>query len=350
MLIPPPTNTRETLELFRLFEAASALDGLLNKLDLSSVTSRQVYWSVLARLPELRLAGPSAETYSARTHIRAALAGEEFQQKLIPLILNAYPEKRRLLFVHIPKCAGSDLTVNLLKRYPGLNQRIAERSWMPPPKLFTALNQLVLTLPFSDTVFLHGHVPLRVLLNAQLIRFSDAAFAVLRDPRDRVISQINYIITRFTQDKALAAVDTRDWLRFINRATLDRAMASGNMGDLAAEILHRPELAQSNVICRFLGNGDIKTATEMCGLSNIELTTTEHYQDWLKSRWGIETTTRTNASKPMISFKQFGKAEQKKLDEINEDDRQLFDLVSAQIKSGGALSTRGQTLLEAAAA
>ena len=49
-----------------------------------------------------------------------------FQQEVLTLLLNAFPEKRRLLFVHIPKCAGSDLSHHLMTRYPSIDQRLME--------------------------------------------------------------------------------------------------------------------------------------------------------------------------------------------------------------------------------
>ena len=48
------------------------------------------------------------------------------QPRIVEMILNAHPEKRRLIFVHIPKCAGTDLTANLGTRYPTVHQTLAD--------------------------------------------------------------------------------------------------------------------------------------------------------------------------------------------------------------------------------
>jgi hypothetical protein len=56
--------------------------------------------------------------YSAREHARAALLSAEFQRSIIQLIDNTYPEKRRLIHVHIQKTAGLGLQEKLFAQFP----------------------------------------------------------------------------------------------------------------------------------------------------------------------------------------------------------------------------------------
>jgi hypothetical protein len=64
------------------------------------------------------------------------------QARVVEMILNAHPEKQRLIFVHIPKCAGTDLTANLGTRYPVVHQTLADSNWTPPERLQAAVDEV----------------------------------------------------------------------------------------------------------------------------------------------------------------------------------------------------------------
>lgn len=348
--LKPPASQRDVFDLLTLFDPAAGLEALLSQLDLSAVSSRHVYWSVLGRTPELRAAGPQPPGYDPLAHFQSALNGEEFQNRLIASLLQAFPENHRLLFVHIPKCAGSDLTVHLLRRHPGLNQRLAERSWTQGARLFEQLRDMVLRLRVADTVFLHGHVPLRFLVSRQLIRATDEIFTVVREPVSRVISQINYILTRFLNDPELKAIDTRDWLRFLDEGKVRAAIASGQTQSLALDILRVPQLVQGNTMCHALGNGDSRTAIEQCVLSNIEITETSQYQNWLKARWGVKTASRVNASRQLLRREDLGSAELEYLRQIDAEDMRLYETIMESLYRANTLSITGEALYGALSA
>ena len=64
------------------------------------------------------------------------------QPRIVEMILNAHPEKRRLILVHVPKCAGTDLTANLGTRYPVVHQTLANSNWTPPERLQASWTKL----------------------------------------------------------------------------------------------------------------------------------------------------------------------------------------------------------------
>ena len=130
---------------------------------------------------------------------RQLLSGE-FQTDLIRLFLRAFPEKRRLIFVHVPKCAGTDLSANMMKRWPYLHQQMTQSHWLGREDLFKAISRLVLNLRFFDQLFITGHSSLRYYTSHELIRPFDRVFTILRDPIQIAVSQINYVITRILAD------------------------------------------------------------------------------------------------------------------------------------------------------
>ena len=74
------------------------------------------------------------------------------QPRIVEMILNAHPEKRRLIFVHVPKCAGTDLTANLGTRYPTVHQTLADPNWMPPERLQASVDQVEQQLQEADAI------------------------------------------------------------------------------------------------------------------------------------------------------------------------------------------------------
>jgi len=126
MQLQAPRDPRSLFELFATYDPARGLDELLASLDVTGLEPRHIYHSILGRRPETLQATKRPEHYNPRDHMRGALISPEFQRKIIPLILNAYPEKQRLLFIHVPKCAGTDLRIGLSTRYPALDIGLAQ--------------------------------------------------------------------------------------------------------------------------------------------------------------------------------------------------------------------------------
>jgi len=118
----------------------------------------------------------------ARDYLNDLLHSPRFQRNILAYILRAFPEKRRLMFVHIPKCAGSDMSMHLASRFPSLEQRLMEASATDKDQLFQALSEFVREIVFSDSIFLRGHIPLDYYADAQLIRPADRIFTIVRDP------------------------------------------------------------------------------------------------------------------------------------------------------------------------
>lgn len=345
MRLPAPRSTRELFELLRLYDGTKGLDPLLDHIDFTDVRPLQIYSTVLGRLPESLETAIPRSGYSARQQLKNALLNEEFQKDVLVKFLSAFPEKRRLLFVHIPKCAGSDLTVNLQTTCPYLSHRLTDRNWIPMDKFLGEVRKLSVDLAFSDKIFVHGHITLSWYLNNKLLRYGDHVFAVLRDPVDRIISQINYILTRFSADPEISSPDTRDWLRVLERDRLPRAGSALDVQTLAGELLRNRQISHSNVLCQYLGNNDAQSALKLCAISDIELTTMEHYEKWLLARWGFNQSIRQNASKKFVALTDFSDDDRDYLQTMTNEDRIIFDAVAARLEEKNAHSIRGSHLV-----
>ncbi len=345
-MLPAPRTTRELLELLRFYDRTWGLTPLLDRIDFAGVKPLQIYTTALGRLPEsIEMAAPRPrEYYSARQNLWDAVLSEEFQRAIVIKFLSAFPEKSRLLFVHIPKCAGSDLATNLAERYPAISQRLSEPDWISREKFLEEVKQLSLDLPFCDKVFVHGHFTLSWFVINKLLRHGDHIFTVLRDPVDRIISQINYILTRFSQDPFLHSPDTRDWLNILGRDSIPRVGENLDVGTLRSELVRHPKISHPNLMCLCLGNGDAKSAFLACVVSDIELTTLEYYERWLTERWGIGRSRRENASERFVALSDFTEADKDHLRSITAEDRVIFDAVSGRLAERNVSSIRGSEL------
>lgn len=131
--LPAPATPRDTFRLFPFFDRSYGLSDLLARLDFTARQPRNVCYAVFGALPTPGdLNEFAANGYAPRDHLNQLLMSAAFQQEVLTLLLNAFPEKRRLLFVHIPKCAGSDLSHHLMTRYPSIDQRLMEERWNMP--------------------------------------------------------------------------------------------------------------------------------------------------------------------------------------------------------------------------
>jgi hypothetical protein len=149
------------------------------------------------------------------------------QPGIIEMILKKHPDQRRLIFVHIPKCAGTDLTANLGARYPMIHQTLAVPNWTAPEQLQTAVDAIEHELQNADTVLVGGHNRLQWVIKNNLYRpGKDRLFTVIREPTEIVLSALNYTIGKLVADPYGLQPDTRGWLRIwesLTRRGMQRA-------------------------------------------------------------------------------------------------------------------------------
>ena len=343
MLIPAPSTGRELLEAFRLYDPNQSIGKFLARLDLEDVSPRQIVYSALGRFPGAN--SPNAQPeYSPRAHLRSILQGEEFQKRLMVRLLDAYPEKKRLLLVHVPKCAGSDLTVNLMNRFPAFNFRLVDRAWIPVDAMFSALRKLVEELAYGNSIFVHGHVPLKQYLANGLVRFGDHTFTIVRNPMDMVVSKLNYMLTRFSRDAELKANDTQSWLKHISHSKVKAAIESADYREIALEMLFTPGLVERDPICGHLGEGTASSAMELCRRADVEVTHLDRYEEWLALRWGVASSKRHNSSLPLVTIDMLGEDGLQRARALTEEDRQFVESIDLQMRKERACFIFGMQL------
>jgi hypothetical protein len=220
---------------FCLYQPIVGLTSVLDNFDFTESDITDIFYSVFSRDSKSFLY-PAASDFSLSESLKEALESEEFQKNIVRLILTAYPEKRRLIHIHIPKCAGTHLRARLEVKYPTVCRALEAAVWTPKPLLFERLRHIAASIPFSDAILVHGHTSISWYLENNLCRPNDFAFAVARNPLEIIISQVNYVVTRFLEDPGFLDPDTREWSALLSLAPteLDRSQEGENRPCLLA--------------------------------------------------------------------------------------------------------------------
>ena len=323
-----PRNQRELFLLLGELERGEKLENIVSCLNTSGVLPRQVYYSVHGHPPE-RIRGALASDYSAQRHYLAALMSQEFQTRVIANFLNAFPEKRRRVFVHVPKCAGSDLANHLSRRFLALPHRLTSGLWTSKDELFRQLSDAARSVRGAQEVLVYGHIPLREYVDSVGTRLDDDVFAVIRDPTEIAISQANYAVTLIVRDPEGRRPDTRRNLDLLGLECLPRDPGPEVLKELALRAFLDKRITQPNLISWYLGAGGRThhDAIRNIIIYDIEITDTKNYNAWLTERWKIESSTRENSSLKFLSRADVAPYA-KHLDEIAGEDNKIFELLS----------------------
>jgi hypothetical protein len=346
-----PRTMRELLQLFALYDPEKGLAALFDRLDFSDVRPHQIYQIAHRRLPESMDLALRRKGYDAREHLTAALHSAEFQENILRNILISFPEKSRDVFIHVPKCAGTDLILNIGPRRLVLPKMIEVESWVDKPELFLALRDLIQAMPYYDRLFVYGHIPLSYYADRVGIRAGDQVFSVIREPFDLMLSQANYAVTRMRQDPLGQAPDTREIMGMLGIERMPEVISVAEIRDLVRCALTHPKITQPNRACFYLGgeeNPSYEAAMNNVVMHNVELTTTERYREWLQSRWDIAAKSRHNESDHWLTRQDITGDLADLLRERTAEDCKFFAMVSRVLEQAAVPAVSGLDIAERA--
>jgi len=342
LTVAAPRNARQMLSHFALYDAAKGLQALLNHIDHSAMTRRQIFFSVLGRAPERAALAADGPNFKPRHAFAVALQGEEFQTRIREIVLAAFPEKRRMIFIHVPKCAGTDLLVTLRRQYPYLHQHIASPVQTPKPALFDWLRDLAIATGLSDRIAIAGHVPLKWYTDRSLVRFEDEVFTTIRHPRDIVYSYISFILTRFVEFQGVKRPDTSGWLAAIGLTEIEADPTPAYLADLGGQLLRARGAIAPNIICTHLGHGTAETTLENLVLCDVEVTDMARYSAWRAQKFGFEPANRVNPSRPLFTPELATAADRAFIEEMIAEDMVAYEAIVKKLDAQDGLSIPGR--------
>jgi hypothetical protein len=345
MHVPAPKTSRELFQLFLLYDKESGVSGLAERINFEGVRSPQIYFSILQRPPESRnLVRWDDEVYDPRQHFCEALWSEEFQSRIIRLLLDSFPEKRRLIHIHIPKSAGTHFFARMAPLYPCINQSIQAADWTSKQELMEILAGFASIIEFYDFLIVHGHLTLNYVVQEIGVRFVDEIFSVVRDPVMSAISMANYVVSRLIADPSGIYPDTRQWLDQLGMNRFPESGSNEYAKAVALATLHDDRIAQVNPICHYLGDGTSESAINNIVINDVEITDTCRYDRWLEKRWGIPTSSRINQSLPILNYDDVIPRLSERLSYLCSEDMKVFEAVTSLLDTQDGPSIKGHDL------
>ncbi len=343
-MIQVPKSTRDVLLSFLLLEEAKGVQSVVRQIDFTGATRRQIFEITSGRLPGQVRQTAEPPNYNARGHFVGLLSGPEFQTRIREMVLTAFPEKRRLINIHIAKCAGTDLEIALRRRYPFLHHTMSIPDATPTKDLFIALHQVALGLQFSDSIALSGHAPLGWYLKQGLIRCQDDVFTTIRHPRDRIYSQISYMLSVMVKFRGTPRFDTAGWMAAIGMTEMDPEPSPEYLVEIGRQLLRSPHVARRNGICEMLGNGTADSAIENLILANAEITDMARYSAWRTAKFDFSPAEKVNESQPLFTDALADAEDREIIESLIDQDVILYETVQNHLDRDGALSIRGRVL------
>ncbi|MBS0644377.1 MAG: hypothetical protein JSS43_31310 [Proteobacteria bacterium] len=345
MHVPPfPQNFRDVFALFRFYREELGVQALLTDIDVDGLTARDVYRACHGREPENESAASSHERHTIPDLFERAIRSFEFQNNLVERFIAAYPEKRCLSFVHVPKSAGSDLSTHLITRYPSLRTTIIDPGLTGRRAFYQSLKELALEASVSDSIYIHGHNELKTYVKWGVARPQDHVFTTIRDPVSLTVSQVNYVLTRMRSVADPLPHDTAGWRKLFGVDDPEMLDSPQEVQRLAHRILRDPGVVPPDNTCHFLGHGDRDSAIEAMIEYNVEITDLRRYTAWLKERWEVRHLTRMNASKPFMRLEDFAAEDTDYIHETTRHDKALYDHIAGRLDDTGATSLRGREI------
>jgi hypothetical protein len=345
-LLAAPANPRSLFEWLGLYDDAGGLARLLSRLAFAGERPERMHYAVFGAHPQAVADALRWGTYYPRDHLHELLLSDAFQTGLIPAFLRAFPEKRRLIFVHIPKCAGTDLAFHFRARHPSLERSLTDPDWTPKPAMLRRIARVVAHVRTSDSIFVHGHINLSEHIAAGIIRPTDRVFTVIRDPLSAAISQINYVLTRFEEDIVAGTLqpDTAEWSRVLDLGPAPARMSDDFIKRLTSAALRANRVTVPNSQCLWLGGEGTQAVVDRLASYDVEVTEVDRYNAWLLDTWGIEAKTRWNASKKFIALQDLTTDDLGYLVGITREDQRLYRTVERLLTETGKLSLTGEDL------
>jgi hypothetical protein len=349
--LPMPTDPAQTVQLFGLYDPRDGLEKLIGRLKLDGATPRHIYNAVLGRAPDDITTATPADIYNPARHLEAVLKAPAFQKNAMRNFLGTFSSKRREIFFHIPKCAGTDLILNLAPGRLSFPRALDFDGWTSKEDFFSALGGLVQAAPYFDDVFIYGHMQVGEYTSLAGVRSDDKMFTVIRNPVDLLLSQANYAVSRLRQDPEGKDPDVQEILGFLGLSGVSDRLEPKYVKRLTAQCLLDVRISQPDRICFYLGKDLIPSfeqAIQHIVTYDIEVTDTSRYGRWLKDRWNIESSTRHNESEKVLTAHEMRRLFPKLVRERTNEDGKLFSVIRWALAKKGTSSIRGSEIADIA--
>ncbi len=343
---PQPASARDLVQLLALFDGRAGVHSVVNALAPGPGDTTALYQVMYGDTAAAQAARERAgdDAANPRDVLRNFLTGADLARRIRNLVADAFPDKRRAIFVHIPKCAGTDLTDALRRRFAAFRELDYRPHVDKPDARLQSLRDLVLGIMLTDTICFTGHERLTWYVRNNMVREGDHIFTVIREPVALIYSYVNYILTICSKPETVGGTDAQRYLRMLGITRFDTDLTDAYMHDMAHRVLHCKPAIQPNHLATFLGDGTARGATKTIIASNIEITDTSRYAAWRTERFGFAASPRRNASKPFYTPHTASAEDRAYIDAICLEDKILYIALHDRLERAGGVSITGRML------
>jgi hypothetical protein len=351
---PVPLRTRDLFEVFGGLGTTASLPAVRRSINLRVVDSRSMTHVVLGRWPTNAELAKLPDPYAPWQHLESMLLSEEFRALLPRRVCDAFPEKRRLLHVRIPSCAGRFVNAVLGAAHPIVRYDCGSAAFADPGVLAPYLGQLFARFntaaalaissdrlaPFIDPPAYHtdGADPLGWAYLPPPGRPIDLIFAVVRSPLSLALSQVNATLTVLRRpDGAYMLPELVEKLGGVpppNRHPAWKRLAHTLLRD------HLP----ANPLCHALGDGTADSALAACARLPTQLVDIQHTQEWCRSAFNAPPDSPVGVSERFLSESDLSREDRAVIEDRMGQDQVIWAKVSARIAATGLLSAFGHEL------
>ena len=335
---PLPTRARDLMELFAALGSTASMKSLILSADFRETEPRHLTFIALGRWPSAEELRSQPEPYESGPHLRALLLGQEFRDSLFRRICDAYPERPRLFYIHIPRCAGQHFLATTAQMHPLFAFDLATWRRGEGEDFMAALGTYLARFNTTKTIMAALSSQLPAIgsplppekntdaafpwsLNPPPYRAGDRLFAILREPRSLILSLVNAQLDQDSQ-------------------TTPRQDLKHHGRDLLRSLVQR------NPICTALGDGSAAGALALCRRTNIELANLSHYPTWVRYTWDTDAEPPTHCSTATLLLEDLDSSDKALLESIVAEDLIFYQHVSAAFKNLQSVQTsiRGRHL------
>ena len=346
---PLPVRPRDFFELFIAMGQNASFQGLARGIEQQNVEPRLVVFGILGRWPTSAELEALEQPYKRTRHIQSLIASAEFRTPIIRRLFEAFPERQRLFYVRIPRCAGEHAMATLNMKHPILPTNLGADEFRPASVLVPLLGNLLNRFGNSRTLVVAqpklspfidspagstaGPDPLHLnALQSSPCRATDLIFAIVRPPEQLLLSLVNGTLTalRRPAHPEEAKQVTTDRARY---APLPRPEDHAGWQALGRRVLS--DVALKNPICSALGDGTAANALAACSRILIQLVALDGYQTWARSAFECYPPDRMNVSDPVLTAAQLTATERANLAALTAEDQVFYDRFEAAVAKKG---------------
>lgn len=334
--VDAPKTVREMFDMLAEYDGQCSLLEFLERSKWEERSVYQIYDTFLDRMPESISTVQNQSKLERLALASNALLSVEFQHRSVELLLKAFPEKRRLIHIHIPKSAGTDLRDALISRFPQIHFNHTLREFIGPQELVAHLAETSRRFRTHSEILITGHIPIKWFVDRRLLRSTDRIFSIFRRPEATAISAVNYRLRRISEDPKCSASDTRSWANKLGVERFADELSQDKLHDIGLKMLESDVIMRDCLATEILGQGTADSALDYIVRTNIELVPIEKYNEWVKETWGFELETRANASQNILLYSDLTDKYIARIQNFWREDIILYDkLISCFNKIGG---------------